>query len=446
MRTIGTLLLLQLALPANLLLTGAALLRKALTRPPTRPGAGGSPTAGAGVSGHAQAGRRTILISGGKMTKALTLARAFHRAGHRVILVESAKYRFTGHRFSNCVDRFHVVPEPRAEGYAAALLRIVLDEQVDVYVPVCSPAASYYDALAKPLLEPYCEVLHCDADTVRALDDKFEFTALAAAAGLPVPDSHRIGSPQQVADFDFGAAAPPYILKSIPYDPVHRLDLTPLPRPTAAATREFARSKPITPDRPWIMQQFVTGREFCVHTTVRAGSVRVYACCPSSAFQLNYEMADEPTIEAWVRGFVEPLRLTGQISFDLIRTDDGAVFPIECNPRTHSAITMFYDHPGLAAAYLGEAGPAITPTAASRPTYWLYHELWLLLSAPGTVRERFRTIAGGKEAIHDRDDPLPFLIAHHVHIPLLLLRNLLAGRPWLRIDFNIGKLVEPAGD
>ena len=48
---------------------------------------------------------RTVLVSGGKMTKALQLARSFHRAGHRVVLVESRKYRFTGHRFSRAVDR-----------------------------------------------------------------------------------------------------------------------------------------------------------------------------------------------------------------------------------------------------------------------------------------------------------------------------------------------------
>ena len=59
---------------------------------------------------------RTVLISGGKMTKALQLARSFHSAGHRVVLVESAKYRFTGHRFSRAVDAFHCVPEPTAPG------------------------------------------------------------------------------------------------------------------------------------------------------------------------------------------------------------------------------------------------------------------------------------------------------------------------------------------
>ena len=31
-------------------------------------------------------------------------------------------------------------------------------------------------------------------------------------------------------------------------------------------------------------------------------------------------------------------------------------------------------------------------------------------------------------------------------LQVLLLRNLVRGRDWVRIDFNIGKLVEPAGD
>ena len=389
---------------------------------------------------------RTILVSGGKMTKALQLARSFHRAGHRVILVESGKYRLTGHRFSRDVDRFYTVPDPQSADYAAALLDIVIAEGVDLYVPVCSPVASYHDALAKTQLAPHCEVLHCDAETVRALDDKHEFTTMAAALGLPVPDSHRITSPQQVAEFDFDAATPPYILKSIPYDPVHRLDLTTLPRRTVQDTAALARSKPISANQPWIMQQFVAGQEYCVHTTVRGGRVQVYACCASSAFQVNYEMVDSPEIEAWVRGFVEPLELTGQVSFDLIQTDDGRVYPIECNPRTHSAITMFYDHPDLAKAYLEDDIPVITPTASSRPTYWAYHELWRLVVRPTTVRDRVRVILRGKDAIFDWSDPLPFLMVHHVHIPWLLIKNLLAGKDWIRIDFNIGKLVEPAGD
>jgi hypothetical protein len=429
-RTAGALGLLLAALPLNLAVTGVALVASAVRRQPRQ----------------VAAEPKTILVSGGKMTKALQLARSFHAAGHRVVLVESHKYRFTGHRFSRAVDRFHTVPAPQSPGYAAALLDIVRAEGVDVYVPVCSPVASYHDALAASVLAPYCEVVHGDPDTIRAVDDKSAFAATATELGLPVPDSHRIDDPHQVAAFDFAAREHPYILKSIPYDPVHRLDLTPLPRDTPAATARFALSKPISEATPWVLQAFVEGREYCTHSTVRDGHLQVHCCCESSAFQVNYEMVDKPAIEAWVARFARELRLTGQFSFDFIEAADRSLYAIECNPRTHSAITMFYDHPGLAQAYLETGVPTITPLPSSRPTYWLYHELWRMVSSPSTARERLRVIARGKEAIFDRTDPLPFLMVHHLQIPWLLATNLVRGKDWIRIDFNIGKLVEPAGD
>ena len=380
------------------------------------------------------------------MTKALALARAFHRAGHRVVLVESPKYRWTGHRFSRAVDRFYTVPNPDAPDYVRRLVEIVAAERVDVYVPVCSPLSSRYDALAKAELSEHCEVLHAGPEEIAKVDDKYEFALTAAGLDLPVPDSHRVVSGAEVSRFDFAAHGGTYIIKSIAYDPVRRLDLTELPRPSAAETAEFVAGLPLAPTNPWVMQQFLAGEEFCTHSTVRDGRVQLHCCCRSSPSQLNYKMVDVPEIEAWVRRFVGALGLTGQFSFDFIRGEDGGFYAIECNPRTHSAITMFYDHPGVADAYLEDGVEPIVPTAESRPTYWLYNEIWKLLRDPRQAPAVLRTIRGGKEAIFDWDDPLPFLAVHHLQIPSLLLGNLRRGAPWLRIDFNIGKLVEPAGD
>ena len=438
-RTLGVLGLLTLALPVNAAVTGFALLRG--PRPSTTPPATVTPP-----TTEPTTQRRTVLVSGGKMTKALQLCRSFHAAGHRVVLVESATYRLTGHRFSRSVDAFHTVPDPRSEEYADALLRIVELEDVDVYVPVCSPAASVHDARAKALLSKHCEVLHLDPEVLDQLDDKYQFARAAAALGLPVPDTHRITDAQQVLDFDFSRSPRDYLLKSIAYDPVHRLDLTRLPFGPPEAMTAFVQSLPISEDNPWILQEFVEGREYCTHSTVRDGRLTVYCCCASSPFQVNYAMADRPEIRAWVERFVGATRLTGQVSFDFIEEEDGSVLAIECNPRTHSAITMLYDHDGVAAAYLEDSElPVVVPTSTSRPTYWIYHELWRLLTGPDRPG-RLRTILAGKDAIFDLGDPLPFFVEHHVQVPWLLLRNLLRNGSWIRVDFNIGKLVEPAGD
>jgi predicted ATP-grasp superfamily ATP-dependent carboligase len=430
LKTAATLLLLLLVLPLNLALTAIALLRSIVVKPPRK------------VAAHP----KTILISGGKMTKALQLARSFYGAGHRVVLVESHRYWLTGHRFSRAVDRFYAVPKPQEKVYVETLLAIVRREEVDVYVPVCSPVASYYDAVAKQALSKYCEVLHLDPDRVQQLDDKYQFSALAASLGLAVPDAYRITEPQQVLDFDFSQQPQPYILKSIPYDSVRRLDLTRLPCATPQETAAFVESLPISEANPWIMQAFIAGQEYCTHSTVRDGELQVYCCCRSSAFQINYEQVDKPEIEAWVRQFVKGLKLTGQVSFDFIQAADGQVYAIECNPRTHSAITMFYNHPDVASAYLEDGSAMIQPLPSSRPTYWFYHEIWRLVTQPAKAAERLKIIASGKDAIFDWSDPLPFLMVHHAQIPWLLLENLWQLKGWVRIDFNIGKLVEPAGD
>jgi predicted ATP-grasp superfamily ATP-dependent carboligase len=436
LKTIATLSLLLLVLPFNLALTAIALLRAAIIKLPRVEAA------------HP----KTILVSGGKMTKALQLARSFHQAGHRVILIESHKYWLTGHRFSWAVDRFYTVPNPDAPDYIDALLKIVQSEGVDVYVPVCSPVASYYDALAKQLLSPYCEVMHVDPDRVQQLDDKYAFSTAAAAMGLRVPESYCITHPQQVLDFDFSQKPRKYILKSIPYDSVRRLDLTQLPCDLLSETAAFAQALPISEHNPWIMQEFIPGQEYCTHSTVRDGELRLHCCCKSSAFQINYENVDQPEIKAWVRQFVNSLNLTGQVSFDFIQAkDSGQIYAIECNPRTHSAITMFYNHPDVAKAYL-EKQPLrteIQPLPSSRPTYWIYHEIWRLVTHLHSLPEAWRRlniIVRGKDAIFDWADPLPFLLVHHWQIPLLLLKNLRQSKGWIRIDFNIGKLVELGGD
>ena len=396
--------------------------------------------------------RKTVLISGGKMTKALQLARSFHAAGHRVVLVESEKYWLTGHRYSRSVDRFYTVPRPESPEYVDALVDIILRDDVDTYVPVCSPTASLFDSKAMPRLSRYCEVIHVGPETIDHLDDKYAFAQMASSLGLRAPKSVLVTKPADVLDFDFASERRAFILKSIKYDSIRRLDLTRLPCETREKTEAFVRSLPISPENPWVMQEYISGTEYCTHGTLRDGELRVHCCCLSSPFQVNYANEAGPEIEHWVRRFGEALALTGQASIDFIKADDdGHVYAIECNPRTHSAITMFYDHPELATAYLGGAlsDTPIAPLPSSRPTYWLYHELWRLIESLGSTRrlmERLRVIATGKDAVLDWRDPLPFLMLNHWHIPLLLLNDVRERRGWLRIDFNIGKLVQVGGD
>ncbi|MGK7874821.1 MAG: ATP-grasp enzyme [Xenococcaceae cyanobacterium] len=437
LRNVGTLVLLMLAFPLNLTIVLTALIWNWISLPFNKRKPIENP--------------QNILITGGKMTKALQLARSFYAAGHHVTLIETNKYWLSGHRFSKAVKKFYTVPAPEKDpdGYCQAILKIVRQEDINAFLPVSSPVASYYDSLAGELIAPYCQVIHFSPEITKLLDDKFTLVEKAHDLGLSAPKAFLITKPQQILDFDFQSDGSKYLLKSIRYDSVSRLYLTQLP---FEGMEDYAKNLPISEENPWTMQEFITGQEYCTHSTVRQGKIRLHCCSKSSPFQVNYEHIENQEIYAWVEKFVKELNLTGQISFDFIQTQDGTVYPIECNPRTHSAITMFYNHPGLADAYLhdskDENEAPIVPLPDSKPTYWLYHEIWRLtdIGSWSELQAWLQKIVKGTDAIFQVNDPLPFLTVPHWQITLLLLENLRKLKGWVRIDFNIGKLVELGGD
>jgi predicted ATP-grasp superfamily ATP-dependent carboligase len=436
LKNLGTLLLLALAFPFNLVLVTLSLLWSKITRSSDR-----SPSRVAEVP-------QNVLIAGGRMTKALLLARSFHSAGHRVILIDTEKFWHSGNQYSNAVAAFYTVPDPSKDlqGYIETLRSIAQKENINLFIPVAIFAVLYHDGMVKHPLADLCEVCHFDAETIRMVDDKFEFVEQARSLGLSVPKSFRITSPEQVLNFDFSNEKHQYILKSIPYDAMYRLDLTRLPCTTPEATAAFVNRLPISETKPWIMQEFIPGQEYCTHSTVRDGQSTLYCCCASSSFQVNYEQVDKPEIKAWVDRFLSVIPGTGQASFDFIQAEDGTAYAIECNPRTHSAITLFYNHPAVAEAYLNPEAPPepIQPLPDSKPTYWLYHELWRLneVRSLQQLQKWFGNIRRGQEAVFEVNDPLPFLVVHHWQIPLQLLDSLLRLKSWVRIDFNIGELIQ----
>ena len=121
--------------------------------------------------------------------------------------------------------------------------------------------------------------------------------------------------------------------------------------------------------------------------------MQVYCCCASSAFQVNYETVDKPEIEAWVRDVRRAARhhRAGQLRLHRGRGRDGV------RHRVQPADALGdHDVPRPSRGWRGptsttpEAEPPLRPAPDSRPTYWLYHELWRLLTDPARARERWR--------------------------------------------------------
>lgn len=406
------------------------------------------------------------------MTKALHLARSFRAIGWRVVLTDSEKYKYCGPRFSRTVDTFRIHQDLSKVGeiaYLDSLNQIIIQENVDLVVPVSSPKSSLPDAKLQSVInnarqrgtmKKDTDVFHGTPEQISIVDDKFRFCEKANSLGLSAPEVFRITSFEEVERFaldDYPRQS--FIFKSINYNPTARLDDNVFGSGDKEKLLAYARSVDISSENPWVLQSFIEGQEYCTHGTAVDGKLTLFCCCESSPFQVNYVHVHKPAIEQWAATYVGKLGLTGQYSFDFIEDQQGKIFPIECNPRTHTAITTFYNTTRLAESYLAKEdipekqsahkpSVSIVPKPDAKPTYWLAHELHRIVNPlPGeTSVHALKRIWNGKEAVYEPSDSWPFFMLHYVHIPYLLLGVLRRGNKWKRIDFNIGKIVEVGGD
>ncbi|KAF6265263.1 hypothetical protein COO60DRAFT_1457169 [Scenedesmus sp. NREL 46B-D3] len=334
----------------------------------------------------------TVMVTGGKMTKALHVCRHLAAAGWRVVLVETHKYWHVGSRFSSSVAAFHTVPVP--------------EDEPEAYV--------------NALLGMLALVVAC--------------TLAPAALDLLVPKHHVVTSPQQLQELnsekELGSGRR-FVLKSISYDSVHRADLMLLPCSPAKLSAYLARPDiSITQQCPWILQEFI-------QLLTRYAVLR-RAC------------AGHPAIREWVQAFVQRTNSSGQLCFDFIESSaDGRLYCIECNPRTSSVITEFHDSTQLEAAFaIPEAvNQTVTPLPGSRPVYWWWNEVARLTSSPWSYWAAFLSVVStGVDGVFTARDPWPFIALHYLQVPLLLAGNMLRGNPWKKVDLCIGKVAELYGD
>ena len=417
---------------------------------------------------------KTAIISGGKMTKAFIVAKALKKQGCRVVLVETSKYWMVASRFSNAVDRFVTVPIPEKhpEAHLAAVAKLAEEEKADLYVPVTSPVASQYESRLHEVLPPRCFCWSLPSDQCCMLDDKVVFCNSAAELGLSVPASHRICSHDDVRAFNeklhAERAAHPqgkhekFIFKNLQYDSMHRLDLFTLPCAPAKLDAYLADIF-IDEANPWTVQTFITGNEYCGGGVFKDGKILAFADNEASISCFNYEPARLPKIRAWLETYVSARKLSGIACFDFIVEADGTPYAIECNPRASSNLATFYNSPGLGAVLCNPHEPpyenAVEPLPSVVETYWLFSEAMGAVKAirqagvakaPYVAAQRaaalLSTVLLKKDAYFTYDDPLPFLALLYVHIPVLLLRNLVTGNKWAKIDPCIGKMTEENGD
>lgn len=341
----------------------------------------------------------TVLLTLGRLPKALDLARGFAKAGCRVLVAEPYGWTLAG--ASRHVAQEFKVPPPSAgkAAYLAALREIVVREGVDLVVPV-SEETMHVAHLAGMLPEGV-RLFTMPPEAVIALHDKAGFVKAALAMGLTVPASAALGSAEAAAL----AAGGPVVVK-----PVFSCSGN-----GVRILRSGEPLPPADPAAPAVVQRFVTGREHSTCTIAQSGRVvatMVYrGAVMSGSVAVAFERVVMPAIDAWVAQFVAESRWSGFISFDFIVDAAGVPHAIECNPRATSGV-HFWEDVDIARAVLD---PAWTGPVRVRRHKVLQQFYACLTETQAAMLRRKGFLASLKSLVSTRDvswdarDPWPFL-------------------------------------
>ena len=339
---------------------------------------------------HLAGAGKTAIVTGGKMTKALVVCRHLKAAGCRVVLVETHKYWMVASRFTNAVDRFVTVPLPEKEtaAFLTAMRELAHEEDADLFVPVTSPVASFYEAKLQRVLPAKCRTLSSPRRRPPSRRQG-RLAGMAATCGLPVPDTRRMTRKAAIAAFNDELRAADdgkrYVLKNLQYDSMRRLDCFTLPCAPEKLEQYIASIDEVSPAAPWGVQAFCKGTEYSTCAVARDGELATYSDNVASISCFNYEHQSHPGLRRWVERFVRYHNISGIVCIDFfVDGEHGTPMAIECNPRFSSNIVAFDSTDGFGRALLDPKTSAktygtLSPSPSQPETCWLFVELWYTL-------------------------------------------------------------------
>ena len=335
----------------------------------------------------------TVLVTGARAPVALHLARLLHGAGHRLILADSPAHPISA--ASTACALYRRLPPPRfaPDAYADAVEALVRSEGVELVIPTCEEifylGQIWRDrAMPAALFAPGMELL-------ARVHDKHAFIRLAQSLDLAVPETSLLQSRhdlQAVRDRS----------RELVFKPVwSRFASHVLLRPSPEELDAVSPS----PEMPWVAQRFVAGEEISAYAVALNGELKALAFYRSlyragKGAGICFEPVEDAAARRFVESFVVGTGWTGQISFDLIREQDGRVLPLECNPRAVSGLHFFRDPQRFADAVLDggdEVKPDVTAPQTVRLAMWIY-------GLPAALRSG--GIGKFRRAMHDADELL----------------------------------------
>jgi len=284
-----------------------------------------------------------ILLTAARSFPALDLCRQLASGGHEVYTVESSRNHIC--RASNSVKGSFTAPSPRfaPEAFIEALIEIVEEHHIDWIIPTFEETL-HLSAMADRF-PPTCRIFCSSFDLVHTLHNKWTFMDRLSALGIPTPKTYLIRSEEELAGVDLPA---PYILKSCysrAAQSLYQID-------PAKGVPDLLYD----PINPWVAQERLEGKKWCTYTVCVDGRVQAHSTYPvvigiDGISCVIFESVHHQGVFEWIEQWAQIEGYTGQVGFDFIETEDGTIYPIECNPRSTAGIHLFDHEDQLATAF-----------------------------------------------------------------------------------------------
>ncbi|CZT07136.1 uncharacterized protein RAG0_12697 [Rhynchosporium agropyri] len=434
--------------------------------------------------------QRTVLVTGVGMSKGLFIARAFYQAGYTVVGADFEPFFIpVCGRFSKALKTFHRLSKPSdAVGTAAyidSLVDVIEKEKVDLWVSCSGVASALEDGKAAEAVEKLtsCRVVQFGVEMTGLLHEKHSFIDNTAKIGLNTPDTHLITSVEEglaLLHPKSEKSDKTFIMKSVGMDDSIRADMSLLPFSHVEKTRAHLSNIRPSKTRPFVLQQFINGPEYCTHSIVVRGRVLAFTCCPSAELLMHYK-ALSPSDDMfkamlkYTQIYAEKMgtQMTGHFSIDFLLDRDGneedlmkKIYPIECNPRAHTAVILFAEQSmEMADSYFEVAkdeiawktGSQLVTTTSSTGYYWVGHDLVTRLLLPLvaflTLQTQFSDLKRGwmeffdhvlywRDGTYEIWDPWPFWALYCIYWPCIFLARSYTGKKWSRCNVSTTKVFD----
>lgn len=353
-----------------------------------------------------------VLVTTSRMPFALDEIRKLGRRGHTVFAGDT--FRLAPGNHSSMVAEAFTLPAPRFHPgrFVQDLTAAVRTHEVDLLLPTFEEIFAI--ARHRNRFPGSCRLALADFETLDRLHHKGRFFGLLEELGLPAPPTTTVrdqaGLRRAVARHERWVARAAYSRGAV--------DVLTHAGPLAGDL-DLDDCVP-SQQNPWIVQPFVDGQHLCSFSLVHAG--RIAAHCTyehprtiEGGGGISFLSVDAAETLPLVEQVAARTGFTGQLSFDLIRTERGPMI-IECNPRATDGVVLMTDEEFDRALSPDTADdPLLVPDGRRRQiSVGLLRELVVhfgrMLAAPGALRDALSELIDIPGVYLDGDDPRPALV------------------------------------